>query len=77
MLHCNTQTCHTRNLMVFDQHITLLCQYSKTTALTRHDKLIPHGLDAITSDILIQDLAMAHPFAQLAAEVCFGNDSTV
>ena len=77
MLYCNTQTCHTRNLMVFDQHVTLLCQYSKTTALTGHDKLSPHGLDAITSDILIQDLAMARPFAQLAAEVCFGNDSTV
>lgn len=73
----NTQTQTTRNLMMFGQHVTLLCQYSKTTALTGQDKLIPHGLDAITSDILIQDLAMARPFAQLAAKICFQDDQAV
>ena len=77
MIYRNTQTRSTRNLMVFGQHITLLAQYSKTTALTGHDKLIPHGLDAITSDILIQDLALARPFAQIAARVCFGNEQVV
>ncbi|KAF8440922.1 hypothetical protein L210DRAFT_3645155 [Boletus edulis BED1] len=66
-IYCNTQTQPIHNLMVFGQHMTLHCQYSKTSAMMGHNKLIPHSLDAITSDILIQDLALARPFAQLAA----------
>ena len=77
MTYRNIQTRSTRNLLVFGQHVTLLSQYSKTTALTGHEKLIPHGLDAITSDILIQDLAIARPFAQLAAKICFQDESIV
>ncbi|KAF8425053.1 hypothetical protein L210DRAFT_3509366 [Boletus edulis BED1] len=76
-IYCNTQTRPTRNLMVFGQHVTLLCQYSKTSAMTGHEKLIPHSLDAITSDILIQDLALARPFAQLAAKICFDDETVV
>ena len=71
MTYRNTQT-RTRNLVCMGKHVTLLCQYSKTTALTGRDKLIPHGLDAVTSDILLQDLVLARPFAELAAKVCFG-----
>ena len=77
MIYRNTQTRPTRNLMVFGHHITLLTQYSKTTALTGQDKLIPHGLDAITSDILIQDLMLARPFAQIAARICFEKEEVV
>ena len=50
----NTMTCPTCSLVMLDKHLTILCQYMKTTALTGHDKLILH---AFTSDILIQDLA--------------------
>ncbi|KAF8417617.1 hypothetical protein L210DRAFT_3427928, partial [Boletus edulis BED1] len=71
MIYRNIQTRPTRNLMIFGQHVTLLCQYSKMTAQMGHDKLIPHGLDAITSDVLIQDLVLARPFAQLAVKICF------
>ncbi|KAG6369358.1 hypothetical protein JVT61DRAFT_15005 [Boletus reticuloceps] len=39
----------------------------KTTVLTRQDKLIPHSLDAVTSNILIQDLALAQLFTEIAA----------
>lgn len=77
MTYRNVQTRSTRNLVVFGQHITLLTQYSKTTALTGQEKLVPHGLDAITSDILIQDLVIARPFAQLAAKICFNDESIV
>lgn len=77
MVYRNTQTRSTRNLMVFGQHLTLLCQYSKTTSLMGHDKLIPHSLDAVTSDILIQDLALTRPFAQIAAKICFQDDHIV
>lgn len=77
MIYRNTQARNTRNLMIFGQHVTLLCQYSKTSSLTGRDKLIPHGLDGITSDILIQDLAIARPFAQIAARICFQDNDTV
>ncbi|KAI5984193.1 hypothetical protein F5J12DRAFT_899061 [Pisolithus orientalis] len=40
-------------------------------ALTGKDKLIPHALDGITSNILVQDLALAWPFAEIAAKACF------
>ncbi|KAI6044356.1 hypothetical protein EDC04DRAFT_2889809 [Pisolithus marmoratus] len=74
MLYRNTQARDTRNLMVFGKHITLLGQYSKMSALTGQDKLIPHALDALTSDILIQDLALACPFAEIAARICFADE---
>ncbi|KAI6096772.1 hypothetical protein F5141DRAFT_1067498 [Pisolithus sp. B1] len=77
MIYRNTQARDTRNLMVFGKHLTLLGQYSKTTALTGRDKLIPHSLDALTSDLLIQDLALARPFAEIAAKICFGNNEEV
>lgn len=77
MIYRNTQARNTRNLMIFGQHVTLLCQYSKTSSLVGNDKLIPHGLDAVTSDILIQDLAMARPFAQIAARLCSHSQEAV
>ncbi|KAI5991779.1 hypothetical protein EDC04DRAFT_2613777 [Pisolithus marmoratus] len=58
-------------LSVLGKHVSLLCQYLKTTALTGKDKLIPHALDGITSDILVQDLALARPIAEVAARACF------
>ncbi|KAI6009801.1 hypothetical protein EDC04DRAFT_2581486 [Pisolithus marmoratus] len=74
MLYRNTQARDTWNLMVFGKHVTLLGQYSKMSALTGQDKLIPHALDALTSDILIQDLALACPFAEIAARICFADE---
>ncbi|KAI6006426.1 hypothetical protein EDC04DRAFT_2611447 [Pisolithus marmoratus] len=71
MTYCNTQTQPTRNLAVLGKHISLLCQYLKTSTLTGKDKLIPHALDGITSDILDQDLALERPFAEVAARACF------
>ena len=45
-----------------------------STALTVQDKFIPHSLDALTSDIFVQDLVIARPFAEIAARRCFGED---
>ncbi|KAI6138179.1 hypothetical protein BKA82DRAFT_4021681 [Pisolithus tinctorius] len=56
MTYQNTQRQPTHNLM---------------TALTGKDKLIPHALDGITSDILVQDLALVQPFAEIAAKARF------
>jgi hypothetical protein len=46
-------------------------------ALTGKDKLIPHSLDVVTSGILIQDLALARPFAEFAAFICFLDNAQV
>lgn len=73
MTYHNTQTRTTCNLMCMGSHISLLCQYSKTSSLTGQDKLIPHGLDAVIGDILLQDLVLAWPFAEIAAAKCFGD----
>ncbi|KAI5990273.1 hypothetical protein EDC04DRAFT_2614205 [Pisolithus marmoratus] len=64
----------TQNLRVFGKHITLLGQYSKMSALTCQDKLISHALDALTSNILIQDLALACPFAEITVRICFADE---
>ncbi|KAI6103645.1 hypothetical protein F5141DRAFT_1217274 [Pisolithus sp. B1] len=74
MMYHNTQARDTHNLMVFGKHLTLLGQYSRMTTLTSRDKLIPHALHALTSNLLIQDLALAHPFAKITAKICFGDD---
>ncbi|KDR66012.1 hypothetical protein GALMADRAFT_148186 [Galerina marginata CBS 339.88] len=68
---CNTVQYPTRNLVAFGHHIALIVTYLKTSAITGHDKLIPHSLSAFTSDILIQDLAIARPFARFVAKICF------
>ncbi|KAG1848267.1 hypothetical protein F4604DRAFT_1502194, partial [Suillus subluteus] len=77
MTYRNTSTRPTRNLVILGKHVAMLCLYSKTGALTGKDKLIPHSLDAVTGDILIQDLALARPFAEFAASVCFLNNTQV
>ncbi|KAG2063234.1 hypothetical protein BDR04DRAFT_1123399, partial [Suillus decipiens] len=77
MTYRNTRTRPTRNLVILGKHITMLCLYCKTSALTGKDKLIPHSLDAVTGDILIQDLALARPFAEFAASICFPNHAEV
>jgi hypothetical protein len=77
MTYRNTRTRPTRNLVILGRHVAMLCLYSKTSALSRKDKLIPHSLDAVTGDILIQDLALARPFAEFAASVCFPDNIQV
>ncbi|KAI5989839.1 hypothetical protein EDC04DRAFT_2912119 [Pisolithus marmoratus] len=74
LMHAEMLTQDTQNLMVFGKHVTLLGQYSKMSALTCQDKLIPHALDALTSDILIQNLALACPFAEITARICFADE---
>jgi hypothetical protein len=51
--------------------------YHKSGGLTGHDKLIPHALDGLTSDLVIQDLVLARPFACLAAKMCFPDQPQV
>jgi hypothetical protein len=71
MTYRNTRTRPTRNLVILGKHVTMLCMYQKTSAITGKDKMIPHSLDAVTSDVLIQDLSLARAFAEFAAHTCF------
>lgn len=74
--YMNTAT-RNRGLYMMGNHLAIICQYHKTAAITGKDKLIPHSLDAVTSDLLIQDLAIARPFAELAAYICYPHDLDV
>ena len=73
----STPTRGTRNLCVFGKHIVMLRTYSKVSSLTGRDRIIPHSLDAVTGDILLQDLVYARPFAEFVVSQLYPNNSTV
>lgn len=60
-----------RNLVNLGKHVTLIRTYLKSGALSGVDKLLPHSLDAVTSDLMLQDLLLARPFAEFAVSLCF------
>lgn len=63
-----------RNLVVIGHHLVMRRTYSKTSALNGKDRHIPHSLDGFESDLLIQDLVLARPFAEFAAHTCWPDD---
>ena len=73
----NTRTRSQRGLYVMGNHLAVVCQYHKSGSITGNDKVIPHALDAVTSDLMIQDLAIARPFAELAAFLCYPQDKDI
>jgi len=77
MLLTNTPEYPLRNCVIFGSYVTLLCTYLKTSNLSGNDKCIPHALDAFSSDLLIQDLSIARPFAELAAYIYFNESPAV
>ncbi|KAI6019251.1 hypothetical protein BKA83DRAFT_4495273 [Pisolithus microcarpus] len=74
---CNTREHSQRSLVILGKHVTLLHCYYKSAAITGHKKLIPHALNALTADLLIQSLALAQPFAELAAHICYPDQPEV
>jgi hypothetical protein len=77
MLYQNTPTNPMRNLVFFGKFATILCTYTKTSAATRSDKYIPHALDGFSSDLMVQDLAIARPFAEFAAHMSYPNPAAI
>ncbi len=73
----NTRVRPSRGLFMMGSHLAYLCQYHKGTSTTGKDKMIPHAFDAHTSDMIIQDLAIARPFAQFAAYICYPDNPEV
>ncbi|KAI6038566.1 hypothetical protein EDC04DRAFT_2603897 [Pisolithus marmoratus] len=51
--------------------------YHKSAAITSLEKLILHMLDGLTSDLVIQSLAIAWPFAELASYIFYLHKSDV
>lgn len=74
MLYSNTPTSSGRNLAFVADTLTLLCTYQKTSSTRGQSKLIPHALSGFSGDLLVQDLAIARPFAELVAYIVFGNN---
>ncbi|KAJ6601559.1 hypothetical protein B0H10DRAFT_1758826, partial [Mycena sp. CBHHK59/15] len=70
MLGCNTWN-RLRNWMALGRFLAIISQYTKTTNTSQKDRLIPHALSAVVSDILIQIHAIARPFAQYLAKEFF------
>ncbi|KAJ3764846.1 hypothetical protein FB446DRAFT_615078, partial [Lentinula raphanica] len=75
-IFANTTT-RTRNIAFVGSHLAAITMYHKSSALTHRDKLLPHAGDAVTSDLTIQDLALARPFAQLAAFICYPREKRI
>jgi len=67
----NTMERQGRGLHIMGDYVATLCRYHKSQSNTTYDKLIPHAVDAVCSDLIIQDLSIARPFAELAAFICF------
>ena len=71
--YCNTKARQGRGCYVMGKYLAILCRYHKSQNMTSKDKLIPHATDAFTTSLIIQDLAIARPFAELAVHICFPN----
>ncbi|KAG2110465.1 hypothetical protein BD769DRAFT_1674624 [Suillus cothurnatus] len=56
---------------LISKNLTMLRTYHKSGALSGMDKLIPHSIDGVTADLIIQDLALTRPFAEVAAHICY------
>ncbi|KDQ05946.1 hypothetical protein BOTBODRAFT_49632 [Botryobasidium botryosum FD-172 SS1] len=60
-----------RGLYACGEHLVLVRRYLKTSGMKGHDSLIPHSLDAFTGASLLEDLAVARPFAEMAVRVLY------
>lgn len=73
----NTTARDTRGLVILNKHVSMNRTYVKTGSITGLDKLIPHSMDAVTGDILIQDLALVRPFAELSIQITNPGDKSL
>ena len=74
MLKENSETQSAKNVAFLDKYLSIIRMYHKGSNLTGQDKLLPHAVDGFTSDIMVQDLALARPFAEMAIHICYPED---
>lgn len=72
---CKNTEWRTRNWSQMNRHSVVNMTYTKTGSITCQDKLIPHAIDALTADLMIQDHAIARPFAELACQILYPGDA--
>lgn len=75
MTYKNIATSPTRNFVALGKYVAMLVTYSKTTAMSGSHKMILHAFDAVTSDLIVQNLSIARPFAELAATLLYSDDA--
>ncbi|EPQ50228.1 hypothetical protein GLOTRDRAFT_134134 [Gloeophyllum trabeum ATCC 11539] len=73
----NTLTRTARNLVAYGPYLSIVTLYHKTGGLTGSDRLLPHALDALTADLIIQNLAVARPFAQFLVHLLHHGEADV
>jgi hypothetical protein len=66
-----------RNMSIVDRYVVLLGTYSKTSTVSGKDHFRPRALDGVSGAILVQDLALARPFAILAVQLLYPDDSAL
>lgn len=71
----NTAARPTRSFYLLGQHVSLIRSYGKQANQRGYEKMVPHGLSAVTGDILLQSLYIARDFATFAAEQIWGASS--
>ena len=73
----STATQEQRNLMVLRHHVLVIRTYSKTSARTLTDKLMPLSVDSFTASYLLGSLLLLRPFAMAAVDQLYPNQQGV
>lgn len=66
-----------RGLFYADKRLVVTTQYSKTSSLSGQEKTVPHALDALTSDILLQRIIVADGFARMVGFIAYKETPSV
>jgi hypothetical protein len=70
---------HTRThgLYMMEDHLAILHQHHKLPLISGLNKIILHSVNVVTADFIIQNLAIACPFAGIAAYLCYPESKDV
>lgn len=77
LCYCNTIDRDRRNLAAIANYLTFIVRYTKTGSVTQADHYIPHALDAFTASLLLHDLALVRPMAEIVAHVLYPDNIEV
>lgn len=72
---CRNTKHQLRNWSQMGRHNAINLNYSKTGSITGQDKLVLHALSAFSSDLMIQNHAIARPMAKLACHIVYPRDA--
>lgn len=64
-------------MVILSKNLTILRTYHKSSALSRMNKLILHSIDGVMADLIIQDLVLIRPFAEITTHIYYPDRPTV